>query len=173
MVTTRLIESRDAEALAHLLVVNRDFLAPYEPLREQSYFTPAGQRADIHAALDAHERGAGLPRVVLDEGGQLIGRITLSGIVRGALLSCSIGYWIAQAAGGRGAATAAVAQMTEIAFGQLGLHRVQAETLVDNVRSQRVLQKNGFTRYGLAPQYLKIAGRWQDHVMHQLLSPLR
>jgi len=170
MVITRLIDPQDAEVLARLLTENRDFLAPYEPLHEESYFTPKGQRADIDAALKGHQQGAGLPQVILDETGAVIGRITLSGIVRGALQSCSIGYWVAQAAGGCGVGTAAVTRMTQLAFEELALHRVQAETLVDNARSQRVLEKVGFTRHGLAPQYLRIAGRWQDFVMHQLLS---
>jgi ribosomal-protein-alanine N-acetyltransferase len=39
------------------------------------------------------------------------------------------------------------------------------------VRSQRVLEHNGFLRFGLAPQYLRIAGRWQDHVLFQKLNP--
>lgn len=170
MVTTRLIDPRDAEVLARLLTENRGFLAPYEPLREESYFTPDGQRADIDAALNTHQQAANLPHVILDDTGAVIGRITLSGIVRGALQSCSVGYWIAQAAGGRGAGTAAVTRMTQLAFEELALHRVQAETLVDNVRSQRVLEKVGFARYGLAPEYLRIAGRWQDFLMYQLLS---
>lgn len=49
----------------------------------------------------------------------------------------------------------------------LGLHRLQAETLVHNIASQRVLEKNGFSRYGMAPEYLKIDGAWQDHLMYQ------
>lgn len=64
-------------------------------------------------------------------------------------------------------ATAAVAEAAEIATMDLGLHRLQAETLVHNAGSQRVLEKNGFSRYGLAPKYLLIAGHWQDHVMFQ------
>ncbi len=36
--------------------------------------------------------------------------------------------------------------------------------------SQRVLERNGFTRIGMAPGYLQIAGRWQDHYLYQLLS---
>ncbi|WP_432548297.1 GNAT family N-acetyltransferase [Kineococcus sp. SYSU DK004] len=171
MVTTRLVETGDAEVLARLVVDDRDFLAPYEPLREESWFTTTGQRAVVDAALDEHARGTCLPHVVLDDDGTVVGRATLSGIVRGPLQSGSLGYWIAERAGGRGAATAAVARVTRIAFEELGLHRVQAETLVDNVRSQRVLQRNGFTRYGLAPRYLRIAGEWRDHVMFQLLDP--
>ncbi|WP_370257709.1 GNAT family N-acetyltransferase [Cryobacterium sp. Hh38] len=84
-----------------------------------------------------------------------------------------LGYWVAEENNGRGYATDAVRAMTTRAFEELGLHRVQAETLIPNVRSQRVLQRVGFVRYGLAPAYLKIAGRWQDHLMYQLLADPR
>ncbi len=47
---------------------------------------------------------------------------------------------------------------------------MQAGTLPHNGRSQQVLAKNGFVRFGLAPRYLRIAGRWQDHVLYQRLS---
>jgi [ribosomal protein S5]-alanine N-acetyltransferase len=98
------------------------------------------------------------------------GRINLNNIVRGAAQCASLGYWLAEAAGGRGLATAAVREITRLAFTELGLHRIQADTLVHNVPSQRVLARNGFVRIGLAPRYLKIAGRWQDCILHQLLN---
>lgn len=56
------------------------------------------------------------------------------------------------------------------ALKELDLHRVQAETLVSNVASQKVLSMTGFTQYGFAPKYLKIAGQWQDHLMFQRIS---
>ena len=107
---------------------------------------------------------------ILDETGRLRGRITLSGIVRGALLSGNIGYWVAEDSNGLGHATNAVTATARLAFEDLGLHRVQAETLVHNEPSHRVLAKAGFTPYGLAPAYLRIAGAWQDHVMYQRLN---
>ena len=61
--------------------------------------------------------------------------------------------------------------MVQLAFGELRLHRVKAGTLLHNVGSQRVLERNGFVRFGVAPSYLKIAGRWQDHALYQLLNP--
>ena len=72
---------------------------------------------------------------------------------------------------GRGVATAAVAAAAELAYGTCGLHRLQAATLVHNLGSQRVLQRNGFTLIGLAPRYLQIAGRWQDHLLFQRVAP--
>ena len=46
---------------------------------------------------------------------------------------------------------------------------MQAGTLLHNHASRRVLAKNGFTEIGVAPRYINIAGRWQDHVLHQRL----
>jgi [ribosomal protein S5]-alanine N-acetyltransferase len=169
MTACRLVTPDDASELAQLLQRNRDFLAPWEPARGSDYFTEAGQRIAIQDALFEHGQGRNLPLVIVDEAG-ILGRITLNGIVRGAFQSCSVGYWVSQTAGGRGVATAALKQVISIAFGELGLHRIQAETLPDNVASQKVLERNGFVRIGMAPAYLKIAGRWQDFILYQLTN---
>jgi len=50
---------------------------------------------------------------------------------------------------------------------ELGLHRLEAGTIVDNVASQGVLLRSGFVHYGTAERYLFIAGRWQDHHLYQ------
>ena len=171
MIACRLITPADAPALAALVRANREFLAPWEPLRGEDYFTEAGQCADIEQALERHQIGNAVPCVILDDHGAVVGRITLNGIVRGAFQSCSVGYWLSAAASGRGVATAALGDIKATAFGELGLHRIQAETLPHNVPSQRVLERNGFTRIGLAPTYLKIAGRWQDCILYQVVNP--
>ena len=166
----RLASLDDASVIASLLTANRDFLAPWEPLRDESWFSVGGQRAAIAAVLANHEAGTSAPYVVLDDSGAVVGRMTLSGVVRGALQSASLGYWVSEHANGRGLATAAVRDVVRIAFDDLGLHRVQADTLLHNVASQRVLERVGFTQYGVAPSYLRIAGRWQDCAMWQLLA---
>ncbi|MEU9740785.1 GNAT family N-acetyltransferase [Micromonospora chersina] len=171
MKITRLVTVEDAPALAELLRVNREFLAPWDPIRSEEYFTADGQHAVIEADLQQHEQGAKLPHVILDDSGRVIGRITLSGIVRGPFQSCAMGYWVSAGHNGRGFASRAVREIVRVAFEELGLHRVQAETLLHNVRSQRVLERNGFVRFGVAPEYLNIAGRWQDHIMYQVVQP--
>ena len=168
-VSTRPIAPDDAEPLSALLIANRDFLAPWEPVRPADYVTPDGQRADIDTRLAEAERGDAVPHVIVVDGA-VAGRITLAGIVRGSFESANLGYWVGASFGDRGVGTAAVRAICGLAFGSLGLHRIQAGTLVHNVRSQRVLAKAGFTRFGLAPRYLRIAGRWQDHVLFQLLA---
>jgi hypothetical protein len=82
-----------------------------------------------------------------------------------------LGYWVSESRAGRGLAAAAVADVTELAFGELGLHRLDAATLLHNTPSQRVLLRNGFRPFAVAESYIKIAGRWQDHILFQLFSP--
>lgn len=168
-VAVRPLTQSDAPDLVRLLVANRTFLAPFEPDRPESYFRVSGQ-LDRIAGLEADQAaGRGYyGGIVVD--GRLAGTVSLSPIVRGAAQSAAIGYWVAEPLCGRGVATAAVREMARIAFGELGLHRLDSSTLVDNAASQRVLAKTGFQRVGLAPRYLHIAGEWRDCVLFQLLA---
>jgi [ribosomal protein S5]-alanine N-acetyltransferase len=166
---TRLITAGDAPVLAELLQANREFLAAWGPDRGPRYFTVGGQRQIIADALALHERGTALPHVIRCDDG-VVGRVTLSDIARGTFQSCNLGYWLSESHNGRGLATAAVGEVVDIAFGGLGLHRIEAGTMPRNVRSQAVLQRNGFVRIGLAAAYLKIADTWEDHILYQLLN---
>jgi ribosomal-protein-alanine N-acetyltransferase len=96
----------------------------------------------------------------------VVGRINLTNIVRGVLASGSLGYWVDHAHLRRGLASALVDHACTRAL-EMGLHRVDASTLLHNVASQRVLLDNGFEQYGMAPKYLFIAGEWQDHNLYQ------
>lgn len=171
MAHTRLARLEDAAEIAARLVENRSFLAPWEPLRPEEYFTAQGQYRLLDQQLTGYTDGHEVPLVVTDETDRIVGRITVNGIVRGALQSAAIGYWIASSHNGRGLATAAVGEVKALAFGPLGLHRLQAETVPHNAASQRVLRRNGFQPFGLAPEYLRIDGLWQDHVLFQTLNP--
>jgi ribosomal-protein-alanine N-acetyltransferase len=169
-ISTRLVTPADAPELAHLLRVHRDLLDRFEPIRDEDYYTPAGQAEAIRGALDGHRRGTTVPHTIVVDG-RVAGRITMSNVLRGVLQSANIGYWVDPALHRRGVATAALREMVRLAFTDVGLHRLEAATLLHNLASQRVLERNGFVRYGVAEQFLKIAGRWQDHVMYQLINP--
>ena len=164
------MDPADAEELSAVRTREQQFLAPWEPIRPEGFTTVDGQAEIIAKHLEQYESGTSLPLAILDDDGAIVGTIALSGIVRGPFLSAHLGYWVASSANGRGYATSAVAATLDLAFGELGLHRVQAATLPHNAGSQRVLAKNGFERIGYAQRYLKIAGRWQDHVLFQRLA---
>lgn len=168
MIRIRPVTVDDAAPLAEAYRANRRFLAPFEPLREEEFFTAGYQRDRIGQAVEEMRDGIG-HRCVIEYDGQLAGMISLATIVRGPAQSADLGYWVAQAVNGRGVATEAVRQMLGVAFDELGLHRVEAGTLRHNAASQRVLARNGFERIGLARKFLRIAGTWQDHILFQRL----
>jgi [ribosomal protein S5]-alanine N-acetyltransferase len=166
----RPVELDDAPALSALYVRNRAFLEPYEQPRDEHFYTVDGQRERTRLALRFARQGQLLRFVVLDADDEIAGVIAIENVIRGPAQSASVGYWISQDRNGLGLATAAVADVVRIAFGELGLHRLQAGTLVDNLASQRVLAKNGFERIGVARRFLHIGGAWRDHVLFQRLA---
>ena len=171
MAVTRLISLDDAAALAHLVTANRDYLARWNPVQSDSFYTEAGQREVLARNLEARRRGSMLPLAIVDGDGAVCGRINLNEIVRGAYQGASVGYWVSESHAGQGLASAAVADIAQISFGELGLHQLQAATLLHNTPSQHVLARNHFRPFAVAESYLKIDGRWQDHILFQRLNP--
>ncbi|MFE3047378.1 GNAT family N-acetyltransferase [Streptomyces albidoflavus] len=169
----RLVRPDDAPALLAAYRRNAAHLAPTEPRRGERFATLEGQRERIAGQLREWEAGRAVPWV-LDGSGvpgapPVLGTLTFTGIVRGPLLSASVGYWVDQGHTGRGLAGQALAHAVTYARDALGLHRLEAGTLLDNTASQRVLLRAGFTWYGTAPDYLHIAGAWRDHHRYQLI----
>jgi ribosomal-protein-alanine N-acetyltransferase len=156
----------DAAEIAALYRANRAFLAPYEPARTDDFYTAKGQRRRLEEAAEAAE---GWRFAILD-GDAIAGRINLTDVIRGPLQLANVGYFVDQRRNGRGLASAAVADVVEFAFGDAGLHRVEAGTLPDNLASQRVLEKNGFERFGLARKLLLLGDEWRDHVLFERIA---
>lgn len=171
MTVTRLLSVDDSEEMLAVQAANREFLSTSGPQRTEDFFTVQAQRADLEQALEAHAREVMVPLAILDGQGQIIGRINLNNITRGAAQSATVGFWVSQSHNGRGFASAALADVVEIAFKRLRLHRVQGDTRLENTASQRVLAHNGFHPFAVAPSYLKIAGQWRDIIMFHLINP--
>jgi|SRR5215208_5328139 len=167
--TIRPLELADAAEVAALCSRNREFLRPFEPDREEEFFTTAGQRTRAEQALEGARAGTLFRYVILDQEAQIAGFIGLEHVIRGASQSATVGYWVDRARNGRGLATLAVAEIAELAAAEHGLHRLQAPVRVDNPASQRVLEKNGFERIGIARGFLRVGGAWRDHVLFQRL----
>lgn len=157
----------DLDDLLALRRANRAFLAPFEAIREESFFTRAAQSREITLDGDAWTAGLGYAFAVLhvreDGSERLIGRVALSNIVRGAWQNATIGYWISEDTCGHGHASTAVGLVCSFAFEHAGLHRVQPAIMPRNARSRRVVEKNGFRHEGCALRYLQIDGVWEDH----------
>ena len=161
----RELDMLDAAELADAYRRNRRHLKPWDPRRDEHFYTDDGQAAAIAGQLEAVRHGLAVAWV-LTCGQRIVGRVNLNNIVMGVLRSASIGYWVDVEHLGKGLATGAVGYACAQAQGR-GLHRVEAGTLVHNTPSQRVLVNSGFEEYGLARRFLFIDGAWQDHRLYQ------
>jgi ribosomal-protein-alanine N-acetyltransferase len=168
--TIRAIELSDAEALLRIYIRNRDFLRPFEPDRPPEFFTLDGQRARMHDAQAEASADRMRRYVILDNLDTIAGVITVSNIVRGPAQSANVGYWVDRERNGRGLASRALAAVVGEAFESLGLHRLDAGVITDNIASRRVLEKNRFELIGLARNYLRLGGVWRDHLLFQRLA---
>lgn len=164
----------DYEAWRTLRAASRNFLQPWEPTWPADDLTRAAFRRRLVAYARDRELGLAYAFFVLrarDEA--LSGGITLSNIRRGVAQMGSVGYWCGQPYVRQGLTLAAVRALAEFAFRTLGLHRLEAACIPDNLPSRRLLAKAGFEEEGFAKSYLKINGAWRDHVLFGLVSPFK
>jgi ribosomal-protein-alanine N-acetyltransferase len=101
----------------------------------------------------------------------VLGIVAFSNIVRGPLHSCFLGYALAERQQGKGLMTEALRLGIRYMFDEMHLHRISANYLPHNTPSAAVLKRLGFTVEGYARDYLRIDGRWQDHILTSLLDP--
>jgi ribosomal-protein-alanine N-acetyltransferase len=166
------LRRRDAAEWSRLRQANETWLSPWEPshgLPWQARHTPAAYRAMRRAVTRRARVGTSLPFAVRVEG-RLAGQVTLDNVVRGALRSGYLGYWIDREVAGRGMASLAVALVCDHAFGEVGLHRVEADIRPENLPSQRLVERLNFRQEGLLRRYLDIDGDWRDHLAYALLA---
>ncbi|MEU5718842.1 GNAT family protein [Streptomyces sp. NPDC020403] len=157
----------DAASFAEALTRSRAYMRRWEPVRPEAFYTPEGQAQRLSGLLADRDAGRAMPWVLADEEDRVVGAMTLASIERGPFRNARLGYWVDVGLAGRGLATAAVGRVCEVARETLGLHRIEAGTVVDNAASQRVLAKSGFELIGTAPRYLHINGAWADHRLFQ------
>ena len=166
------LRRRDAVDWSRIRQANESWLSPWEPSAGMAWrdrHTPAAYRAMRRAVGRRARMGTSLPFAVRVDG-RLAGQVTVDNIVRGALRSGYLGYWIDRAVAGRGAASLAVALVCDHAFGPAGLHRLQADIRPENLPSQRLVERLGFRQEGRLRRYLDIDGDWRDHLSYALLA---
>jgi ribosomal-protein-alanine N-acetyltransferase len=163
---------RDAEEWSRVRLANEAWLAPWEPTAVGPWaarHTPGAYRAMRRAVLRRAAMGLSLPFVVRVEG-RFAGQVTIDNVVRGALRSGNLGYWMDRAVAGRGLGSLAVALVCDHAFGPARLHRLQADIRPENAPSRGLVRRLGFRHEGLLRRYLDIDGDWRDHDTFALLA---
>ena len=160
-----------AELLLAYQLANKDHLAPWEPVRDSNFHTIASCRLRCETAYQAFLDGSAVNFIALErKSHKMIAGCNFTNIVRGPLLGCNLGYSAHQEFEGLGLMHEVATAAIKYVFDELGLHRIMANHLPSNLRSQKLLAKLGFEREGYAKAYLKIAGKWEDMVLNSLIN---
>lgn len=163
---------QDYPQWAELRAASRTFLQPWEPTWPHDDLTRAGFRRRLAAYQRDADLGVGHTFLVFRTSDDaMVGGISLSNIRRGVAMMASVGYWSGAPFARQGHTLAAVRTVSRFAFGRLGLHRLEAACVPENEASKNLLLKAGFRHEGRAAAYLKINGKWRDHLLFGLLAP--
>ena len=94
---------------------------------------------------------------------EILGCMNINEIVRGGFQNAFLGYWIGAPFARQGYGAEALALAVDLAFNELGLHRLEANIQPGNEASIALVRSGGFRLEGYSPRYLKIDGCWRDH----------
>jgi len=167
----RLVCERDDLRLADYYSENRQFLKPWEPVRDESYYSTSGWQARLAMMEQTHKEESAFYFVLMDPDEQEVrGVANFSNVVRGAFNACYLGYSLGQRWQGQGlmfeGLTSAIRYMLRVQ----AMHRIMANYMPHNQRSGNLLARLGFEKEGYAKDYLLIDGQWQDHVLSALTN---
>jgi ribosomal-protein-alanine N-acetyltransferase len=178
--TVRLARPGMQAAMARFLSENYPgHLEKWSPPAAAAFFTEAFWRERLAIAVEEFHAGRAA-RFVLqlrgrgaaaDAGAPIVGTCNYTNIVRGPFQACHLGYQIDRAVEGQGLMSEAVRCTNAYVFETLRVHRIMANYRPQNERSARLLERLGFSREGLAKDYLFIDGAWRDHVLTSLTHP--
>ncbi|GMW01547.1 MAG: acetyltransferase [Candidatus Hydrogenedentota bacterium] len=131
---------------------------------------PPADEAAFDRWMKRLRRPSNESHLIVHEHDGLVGVVNISEIVCGVLMSGYLGYYAFAPHARKRYMTAGLALVVDRAFGELGLHRLEANIQPENAASIALVTRLGFSREGYSPRYLKLGGRWRDHERWALLA---
>ena len=152
---------------------NHAHLAPWEPAAALPHRSLADAcESAAQRAWQGFMDGVSVQFIAIERGSQrMLAGCNFTNIVRGPLQACHLGYSVDQQHQGTGLMHEVASAGIHYMFHSVGLHRIMANHMPANTRSEKLLRALGFEREGYARAYLKIAGRWEDMVLNALVNP--
>ncbi|MBD3689117.1 GNAT family N-acetyltransferase [Nanchangia anserum] len=169
-VSIREMRGEDFATVERVRLDNRRWLAPWDATVAPGYPTTVPSMSEYaRYARGLVRRQLLLPLAVCVDDEQ-IGQITIFDIVRGACHSGAIGYWVSESVARRGIMTLALSMALDVAFVDLGLHRVEINICPSNAPSLGLARKLGMRHEGVRRRYIHIGSHWADHVSFALTA---
>lgn len=168
----KILDSSHANLVVDYYLRNKDFLEEWEPVMGKDFYKEQYHAEQLDKLMINIENKSACRLWLFkqEDESKIIGTVGFNNIVRGAFLSCHLGYKLDKDEINKGYMTEAIKKGIEIMFNEFGLHRIEANIMPKNKRSLRVVEKLGFYNEGLAYKYLRINGKWEDHIHMVLLN---
>lgn len=168
----KILDMSRAEQVLDYYIRNKEFLEEWEAVKSERFYTKACQEILLEKDLEDFNNKTSLRLWIYkkDQSNKIIGTMAFTNIVRGVFLSCFLGYKLDKDEINQGYMTEAVQKGIRIMFEEQGLHRIEANIMPKNLRSRKVAEKLEFYNEGMARKYLKINGKWEDHIHMVLLN---
>lgn len=145
---------------------NKEHLARWEPLRDTHYYNEAETKARIMNSYHNFCLDNAIHFIVINtKNEEMVASCNFNNIVQGVFKACYLGYSIDAKYQGQGIMYDVLNECMTYVFNKYDLHRIMANYMPENKRSERLLQRCEFEKEGFAKSYLKINGQWQDHIL--------
>ncbi len=168
----KILDKTYAELVIDYYLRNNSFLEEWEAVKSEKFYTKEYQEEQLEKELFNIKNNSTLRLWIFkkEDDNKIIGSVAFNNIIWGAFLSCHLGYKLDKDEVNKGYMTEAIKNGSEIIFKEYGLHRIEANIMPKNKPSLKVVEKLGFYNEGLAYKYLKINGKWEDHIHMVLLN---
>lgn len=162
----------DIPAIIHYCVTNQAHLKPFEPTKNDDFYTEGYWRSEVQKRLDAFYADQSCKLLLIEKeiSTEVIGIINFANFVRGAFQACTLGYSVAANKEGNSYMSEALEVAIRYVFNDLKMHRIMAAYIPTNQRSSLLLKRLGFVVEGYGRDYIQIDGRWQDHILTSLIN---
>ena len=159
MISLELMSEENSIDIYYFEIENREYFELSLPPRPVHYFDLEGFKEITRELLREQENHDVYMHLIRDAQGTMVGRINLS-VLEDDRKTAELGYRIGENVTNLGYASEAVKLVLEKAYTTYGLHKIIAGTAMDNLISQRVLLKNGFTFSRIIENDFQMHNEW-------------
>ncbi len=175
LLTQRLVllspASVESTSLLNYLRANRVFHQPWEPTRDENYYTMPGVETLLAKQCEDIAAGSAIHYYLTKEGdSEIIGKVSCSQIVPYPFHSTFVGYSLSHTHTHQGYMREALDEVVSLGSLKYNLHRFEANIMPGNRASINVATSVGFILEGYSPDYLMIQGVWQGHEHYVYLN---
>jgi len=152
---------------------NKEFFIPWEPDRADHFYTQKNQKLlmEKSCANFSDERDYKFFISAKNDPDTIIGDFEFINIMKGPFRSCFLAYKIGQDYLRKGFMSEALKMGVKFLFEEKKMHRIEANVVPWNIASSALVEKLGFKSEGKSEKYLRVNGKWEDHVRFALLNP--